>query len=152
MDNTALQTFFTELFEYNNHYNQKLAETFLETGNRVPEKSARLFSHILNAQHIWNSRINYTPASYAVWDLQPPEQYIPLLTQNHEQTLHILQLLPLHTSIAYHTGQGEPFSNSIRDVLFHVINHSTHHRAQIAADFKQNGLQPPVMDYIFYKR
>lgn len=152
MENTTVHTFFIELFEYNNHYNKKLAETLSGLGNGIPEKSAKLFSHILNAHHIWNSRINYQTPLCGVWDLQAPGRYAQIAALNHEQTLHILQLLRPDTSIAYHTSKGEAFSNSIRDILFHVINHSTHHRAQIATDFKQNGLEAPTMDYIFYKR
>jgi uncharacterized damage-inducible protein DinB len=44
------------------------------------------------------------------------------------------------------------FSNDIKSIIFHVINHSTYHRGQIASEFKQNGLDPMVTDYILYKR
>jgi uncharacterized damage-inducible protein DinB len=44
------------------------------------------------------------------------------------------------------------FSNTIKDILFHMINHSTHHRAQIAMDMRNNKLEPLPLDYIFYKR
>lgn len=152
MENASVTAFFAELFQYNKHCNQKLAHTLAELGPHAPEKSTRLFSHILNAHQIWNSRINYTPSPCGVWDIRPPEQYAETVVRNYEQTLHILQLHNLDTSIAYHNSKGEAFSNSIRDILFHVINHSTHHRAQIATDFKQNGLDAPVMDYIFHKR
>ena len=49
-------------------------------------------------------------------------------------------------------SKGETFSNKIKDILFHIINHSTYHRAQIATDLKQNGIEPINTDYIFYKR
>jgi uncharacterized damage-inducible protein DinB len=44
------------------------------------------------------------------------------------------------------------FTNTIKDILFHIINHSTNHRGQIAVDFRNNGLEPLVLDYVFYKR
>jgi uncharacterized damage-inducible protein DinB len=37
-------------------------------------------------------------------------------------------------------------------MLFHIVNHSTNHRGQIAVDFKSNGITPLGLDYIHYKR
>ena len=71
---------------------------------------------------------------------------------NYEHSLHILDKFDLTATMSYTNSKGQTFSNSIRDILFHVINHSTYHRAQIATEFKQNGLEPLVTDYIFYKR
>ncbi|NNG11293.1 MAG: damage-inducible protein DinB, partial [Arenibacter sp.] len=41
---------------------------------------------------------------------------------------------------------------TITDMLFHIINHSTHHRGQISVDLRNNAIEPPVLDYAFYKR
>jgi len=71
---------------------------------------------------------------------------------NYEQTLLILDDFDLNTPIEYTNSKGDTFSNNIRDIYFHVINHSTHHRGQIASEFRQYGINPLVSDYIFYKR
>jgi uncharacterized damage-inducible protein DinB len=55
-------------------------------------------------------------------------------------------------TIAYKNTRGESFENSVRDILFHINNHSTHHRAQIAARIREAGITPPTSDYIFYRR
>ncbi|QLH28398.1 MAG: hypothetical protein HWD63_02710 [Candidatus Parvibacillus calidus] len=39
----------------------------------------------------------------------------------------------------------------MKDIIFHIINHSTYHRGQIAMEFRQSGLEPLNTDYIFYK-
>ncbi|MCF8317339.1 MAG: hypothetical protein K9I02_01220 [Haliscomenobacter sp.] len=54
--------------------------------------------------------------------------------------------------INYSNSKGQLFSNSIQDMLFHIINHSTYHRGQVATEFKRQGLEPLVTDYIFFKR
>jgi len=144
--------FFKELFEYSNHYNQKLYSALLEHERKLPEKSIKLYSHILNAHHIWNHRIELKKPLYGVWDLQPLENCKDLDNDNYQNTLRILGQYDLNQIVQYTTSKGEPFENSIRDLLFHVINHSTHHRAQIATEFKQAGIEPLVTDYIYYKR
>jgi uncharacterized damage-inducible protein DinB len=48
--------------------------------------------------------------------------------------------------------KGEKFANTIKDIVVHVINHSTYHRAQIAQLVKQSGGEPAKTDYIVYQR
>lgn len=54
--------------------------------------------------------------------------------------------------IGYKTSKGDAFQNTVKDILFHIINHSTYHRGQIAANCKEYGIEPLMSDYIFYKR
>lgn len=147
-----MKEFFKELFEYNHHTNQKLWTIFNENPNKTSEKTIKLYSHILNAHHIWNSRINTIQATYKVWDVHPISNCIDIDKTNYENSLHILDKFDLNEIMNYKTTNGLAFNNSIRDTLFHVINHSTYHRGQIASDFRQNKLEPLVSDYIFYKR
>jgi uncharacterized damage-inducible protein DinB len=147
-----MNSFFQELFDYSHHYNTLLIEEFVKNKEKIPEKSQVLFSHVLNAHHIWNSRINGLRNAYTVWQKQPPEHFISIENDNYETTIKILQQSSLEQTIHYTNSQGDRFSNSIRDVLFHVINHSTYHRAQIATDLKFHGMVPLTSDYIFYKR
>lgn len=58
----------------------------------------------------------------------------------------------LNKKYAYNNIKGDAFEDSLYDILFHVINHSTHHRAQISKILRQHDIAPPVMDYIAYLR
>lgn len=71
---------------------------------------------------------------------------------NYEHSLLILGDSDLDKTIHYTNTREQVFNNSIRDILFHIINHSTYHRGQIATEFRQNGLDPLVTDFIVYKR
>lgn len=48
--------------------------------------------------------------------------------------------------------QREQSSPKIKDIMFHIVNHSTYHRAQIATELKDHGIEPLKTDYILYKR
>lgn len=147
-----MKHFYKELFAYNHHFNQKLGEFFNENLDKTPEKAIRLFSHILNAQQIWNSRIETRQKIFGVWEIHPVHTCNTIDTLNHEFTLNIIDKYDLNDTIKYTNTKGQSFRNSIKDILFHVINHSTYHRGQIAIEVKQNNIEPLITDYIFYKR
>ncbi len=146
-----MKPFFKELFEYNNHSNRKLSDVFVES-NSINEKSVKLFSHILNAHHIWVARIMENQSKYGVWDIQPIEQFKEIDNINLSETMHILNHVDLDKVISYKNSKGQIFENKTCDVLFHIINHSTYHRGQIATTFRQSGIEPLNTDYAFYKR
>lgn len=147
-----MEQFFKELLEYGHHSNQKLANAFKDNQGKVSEKSMKLYSHILNAHQIWNNRIEPKQTAFGVWETHAPQEGNHLDKTNYEHSLLILGKHDLHDIITYTNSKGQTFSNNIRDILFHIINHSTYHRGQIAIEFKQNGLGPLISDYIFYKR
>lgn len=147
-----MKQFFKDLFEYGHHFNQKLWNVFNENPNKTSEKSLKLYSHILNAHQIWNNRIESKQKTLGVWEIHPIQNCKDIEKVNYEDSLLIIDKFDLNETINYVNNRGQTFSNGIRDVLFHVINHSTYHRGQIAAEFRQNGLEPLATDYIFYKR
>lgn len=143
--------FFKDVFEYHNHFNQKLAHLLIQHSSSISERTIPLFSHMINAHHIWNSRILQTK-SFGVNDVRSLEENKDIDNLNYKETLRILSAFNLDESINYRTSKGDEFKNSIQQVLFHVVNHHTHHRAQIISDLRQNGIQPISTDYIFYRR
>lgn len=118
----------------------------------LTEKSFNLFNHVLNAHQIWNHRINGEGQPYGVWEVHEADMLKKIDEDNYRNTLRILDTFDLEGNIHYTNSRGLTFDNSIRDILFHVVNHSTYHRGQIASEFKVSGKEPLATDYIFYKR
>ncbi len=145
-----MKTFFKSLYEYNNYCNAKLAQSFITNHHIALSESVKIFNHIINAHQIWNSRIQGTPKVFGVWDLHNPIDYDMLIKANLDNTNAILDIFPLTDSIQYSNGKGQNIKKKVSDVLFHIINHSTYHRGQIAIDFRKNGINPIATDYIFY--
>ncbi|GGC27001.1 hypothetical protein GCM10011386_18810 [Parapedobacter defluvii] len=147
-----MKTFFENLFTYNHHCNQQLAAILSEKPEQADVKSMSLFSHMLNAHQIWNNRILGQPTGCTVWESRPSDAFAAIDQHNFNQTITLLGSFGLTDPITYKTSDGRPFVNTVGDILFHVINHSTYHRGQIALLFRQNGMEPLITDYIFYKR
>jgi uncharacterized damage-inducible protein DinB len=147
-----MKEFLKDLFEYNHHYNQKLAQLFIDSGDKLPAKSLNWLNHICNAHHVWNSRILQQASTIKPWDAHPISELPELDRGNFDNSILILETVDLENEVTYVNFQGQAFSNKAKHILFHAVNHSTYHRGQIAADLRQNGLDPLVSDYIFYKR
>lgn len=147
-----MKSFFKELFEYSHYFNQKLWGVFTDNTDKTSEKSIQLFSHILNAHRVWNNRIEPRQTPFGIWEVHPVQHCKDIDNINYEHSLGILEKFDLNDTVNYTTTSGQQFTNSVRDILFQVINHSTYHRGQIATEFRKNGLDPILTDYIFFKR
>lgn len=146
-----MKYFFKTLFEYTYHYNDKVIDALMHALS-APEKSIQLINHTVNAQEIWNARIEEKQCSTTVWELRPIDLLKEINVSNYEKALYIIDTYDLDKVIDHKNSRGIGFSNTVKDMLFHAVNHSTYHRGQIATDFKNNGLTPLSTDYIFYKR
>lgn len=147
-----MKSFFIDLLEYSYHFNQKLGDVFNHYPEKTSEKAVNLYNHILNAHQIWNNRIDPKQSTFGVWETHPIQECKNIGKMNYEHSLLILDKFELDEILNYTNTKGQGFRNSIQNIFFHVINHSTYHRAQIASEFKQNGIEPLATDYILYKR
>ncbi|MCM8568082.1 damage-inducible protein DinB [Gramella jeungdoensis] len=143
-----------DLLEYSHHFNTLLIKKFNDGDLHlaIPESTLRLFSHILNAQKIWNFRIEGDDQKVDVWKVYHKEDLMEIENENFERSVSICERSDLNKKISYTNSKGEQYQNSIHEILFHIVNHSTYHRGQIAAELRKSGLEPVVSDYIFYKR
>ncbi len=147
-----MKAFFNQLFDYNFYCNKKLIET-CNALDLVPEKSIELFSHLLNAHHIWNARIARRKAEYEVFQIHAVKDWGDIHYENQRSSFGVItnaQDFDLH--IDYENSNEISVTNTLQDILFHIINHSTHHRGQIAIDFRKNNIEPIPLDYISYKK
>lgn len=139
-----------DLIRYTEVADSIFISKFSGTERSLPEAEA-LFSHILNAQHIWIGRINQIECIYDRFEIHPKESFDNIHKENISH-LYALEKLDLNYTVAYSNSAGEIFENKALDILLHLINHSTYHRAQVATQFRLNNMQPPVTDFIFLKR
>lgn len=147
-----MKAYFHQLFDYNYYCNKQIIEACVALG-KVPQRSQELFSHILNAHHIWNARILQRNPEYGVWEKHGMDTWGGIHYDNQRDSFEIITNAdPLDSRIIYENTEGKSFSNSLVDILFHIINHSTYHRGQLASDFRQHGIDPLPLDYIHYKR
>jgi uncharacterized damage-inducible protein DinB len=93
------------------------------------------------------------PSEFEVWQVNEPQAWEEIHYDNQRNSFEIITNTDFWEGrIKYEDSEGKHFTRSLQDILFHIINHSTHHRGQILMDFRANGIEPPKQDYIYYKR
>ncbi|HVI48242.1 MAG TPA: DinB family protein [Chitinophaga sp.] len=147
-----MKDFFKELFEYNHHVNQQLWEVLNANADTVSEKALKLYNHILNGHQIWNNRIDARDTASGIWDMHALQDCRDIDNANYEHTLQIINKFDMNDLIQHARIKGKPFSKKVSGILFHIINHSTYHRAQMATEFRQSGIEPLMTDFIFYEK
>ncbi|MDX1331384.1 MAG: DinB family protein [Robiginitalea sp.] len=147
-----MRAYLQQLFDYNYYCNKTIIDACSKV-EEPPQRTRELFSHILNAHHIWNARILGETPKLGVWELHELPAWQDLHYENQRNSFGIItNTATFDSRIVYENTEGRSFSNALQDILFHIVNHSTHHRGQITVDFRTHGLEPPQMDYILYKR
>ncbi|MEH0157058.1 DinB family protein [Limibacter armeniacum] len=147
-----MNTLLKDLFNYNDEANKRFIKS-IEEEEVIHPDIVRLMSHIFNAHEVWVARIEGHSPTFGVWQLHSIHDFARINEHNYTNTQRILsQEGVLEQVIRYENSKGEVFENLARDILMHVINHSTYHRAQVASMLKKEGIMPPNSDYIFYKR
>ncbi|MBC9930045.1 DinB family protein [Chitinophaga qingshengii] len=144
-----MKTFFKTLFAYNHRVNQQLCEVLMAHPDQSSEKALKLYNHILNGHQIWNNRIADRGPVSGIWDIHTLQDCKDLDRSNYVHTLSIIDQLDMNENIHHAKIKGKPFNKKVSEILFHIVNHSTYHRAQIATEFRQNGLEPLMTDFIF---
>ncbi|MDC6366312.1 MULTISPECIES: DinB family protein [Flavobacteriaceae] len=147
-----MKGFLHQLFDYNFYCNKKLIEQCTAT-KKVPKESVKLFNHILNAHHIWNHRILGNTPELEVWQKHKIASWEEIHYENQRTSFEIITNADdFDKRIDYENSKGRTYANELKDILFHIVNHSTHHRGQILMHFRASGIEPEPLDYIFYKR
>ena len=146
---------FERLLNYTKWANTRILEA-LRSGDDVPERAVELFSHLLRSRDVWYGRVEGTEhASLRFWvqdTLSECAERLDASTRRWRTVLADRGADGLDDTVEYENSSGEHFENTLRDVLTHVVNHGTHHRAQIALILREADIAPPATDYIYYLR
>jgi uncharacterized damage-inducible protein DinB len=108
-------------------------------------------AHVLGTEYVWFSRIKAEKSLMPVWpelNLTEAQQHAQDLARIWSTYLDALDEAASARNIVYQNTKGETWSNSVEDILTHVIMHSTYHRGQIASDMRAAGNTPAYTDFI----
>ncbi len=143
--------FFREKFEYDLYANLKLAAHIVEHEDAVDSYILNSFSHLVNVHHIWISRIWGTPPESHENDRLPVDYFERFCRDNFLRTNDYLEKESVDRKVAYHDSEGVALEKQDLDILYHILNHSTHHRAQVLRQFRLLDLPVPDLNFILYK-
>jgi uncharacterized damage-inducible protein DinB len=114
-----------------------------------------MMSHIIGAEVIWLQRINAKAITISAFEPKTAEVLIAMntdLTEKWMQKIAEIREKSNPMNINYKNLEGVDFSSTFEDILIHICNHGTYHRAQIAQELKMAGIKPPSTDFIIFSR
>lgn len=138
---------------YDTLANRELLE-FLMNSPAVPERVQQLLAHVFAAQAIWLARIEGTPQPAEVWPNTPLARQGAACEELGRRLAQVVAKGQAEAErlVHYTNTKGEAFSNSVADILGHVLLHGAYHRGQIATHLRAAGLTPPATDFILFAR
>ena len=150
-----MKQYFLHLLKYNLWANQRLLSV-LSQNEIEDEDILQLFSHIVSAQLIWLHRIEGLPTSpFPPWEVYNQRELESMVDESNirwEKFFDTYKMETLEEVIHYQNSNKKDFESRLIDISTHIINHSTHHRAQISLRLRQLGITPPPLDFILFTR
>jgi uncharacterized damage-inducible protein DinB len=141
------------LFEYNDWANRRVAVAIKE--NRCNE-ALRIFAHLLTTEQEYFDRLHGKDSTgFDFWPAVTIEECGGLARQASERYEKLLKRFDdegLDLYLRYKTSAGKEQQNNFREMLTHVLLHSATHRGNIVHAMRQEGFEPPVIDYIIFLR
>jgi len=141
------------LFEYDDWANRRIIDAL---ANDASERSRRILAHILITKQEYLERLDGKDSTgFDFWqDLTIEEcgYLAKATTESFSRLLDGAEDSLLDWVALYRTSEGVAHENTYRDLLTHVLLHSSIHRGNIILKMREERLEPPKIDYIIYLR
>lgn len=142
-----------ELLDYDDWANRR---TIASLEISASEKCRRILAHILITKHEYFERLEGKDSTgFDFWpDLNLDEcgRLLHTTTESYRQILSDADESVLERVASYKTSEGVSHFNTYRELFTHVLLHSSIHRGNIVLKMREEGLEPPKVDYILYLR
>lgn len=155
----------TELFRYNHWANNRLLEAVAQLPASQYTQDMKIshgsihgtLVHIVAAQKIWLSRWLENPDSVLLQgkDIPTLVALVSLWEKVSSETADFVSSLTdekLEKILTMTTTRGKEYHHTYREMMLHLINHSSTHRGQVSGMMRQMGVPPPPIDLIAYYR
>lgn len=142
-----------QLFAYNDWANRRVIVALKGSGS---EKSRKILAHLLVTEQEYFERLyGKDSTGFDFWpDLSLEEcgQLAKETAERYEKLLRRFEEEGLDLYTRYNTSEGVAKENNFRELLTHVVFHSSIHRGNIILKLREEGHEPPKTDYIIYLR
>jgi uncharacterized damage-inducible protein DinB len=117
----------------------------------------RTLLHIVDGENVWLQRcMGRAETRWRDYDERVSPSELRRQHRNigneRERFLNALSATELDRFIVYRDSKGQRFQAMLCDMIFQMLFHSAHHRAQAVNMIRRVGGAPPELDYMYYIR
>ncbi len=114
---------------------------------------AKNLQHVLNATRVWLARWKgQVPAGLQDAVTAPWREAFAAVHAEFHAFVEPLTDADAGRIVQYKDSKGNPFAMPLDQLITHVVNHGTHHRAETGMLLERIGRSPGDMDYVYYLR
>lgn len=148
-----MKKYFLKLYKYN-YWSNKRVLGAIEKQTVNDPKILQLMGHVLAAQYLWFHRINALPKpDVKLWGEYTLEQLKKMAEDIGKKWIEFVENTDdFDRELVYHNYTNDPYTNNVENIMIHLVNHSSYHRAQVAMLLRQKGYEPINTDFITYDR
>jgi uncharacterized damage-inducible protein DinB len=141
------------LFAYNDWANRRMVVAIKQ--NDSP-RSLAILTHLLITEKEYYERLyGKDSTGFNFWPELTIDDCGTLareVAEAYEKLLRRFDEDGLDVRAKYRTSEGVTHENTFRELLTHVLLHSSIHRGNIMLKLREDGFEPPKIDYIIYLR
>jgi len=141
------------LYAYNDWANRRM---IVSLKSAESERSRVILAHLLITEKEYYERLyGKDSTGFDFWPTLSLEECGTLARENAQAFETLLRRFEedgLDIRAKYRTSEGIPYENTFRELLSHVLVHSSIHRGNIILKLRADGFEPPKIDYIIYLR
>jgi uncharacterized damage-inducible protein DinB len=144
-----LQHYLFRLFDHDDWANREILAA-LQAQPYTPHKAVRLMAHVVAVEYVWLARLKgeADPPVWPEWGLQEVTRQREALAGAVADYFASLESNSLQSAVEYTNTKGEHFTNTVTDILMHIVSHSAYHRGQVAMVMRDAGITPAYTDFI----
>ncbi|MBX3296635.1 MAG: hypothetical protein KF762_13105 [Acidobacteria bacterium] len=142
-----------QLFAYNDWANRRMVVAL--KGVEI-ERAVAVLAHLLVTEREYYERLyGKDSTGFDFWPARTIEECGQLARENADLFDKLLRRFDeegLDIRVKYRSSEGLPFENTYRELLTHVLFHSSIHRGNLMMLIRDAGHEPPQIDNIIYLR
>jgi uncharacterized damage-inducible protein DinB len=127
----------------------------LATLETVPADLLATWAHLLAAEAVWLARLDGVAPPVPVWPTLTLAECADLAERNHAALARYAgegDPARHDRQVTYHNTRGQAFTNTVAEILHHVVLHGMYHRGQLAHAVRAGGGTPLATDLIAFLR
>ena len=150
-----------ELIEFQAWRREKVSELLREVDEKVFTEQLHgsfgslyiILNHLVWAEKVWLGRVDRDTVA-----TMKPSNVAGLLEMWAEvngkwsSLIHEMNTEDISREIEYLTSTGDRFTNSVLEIVIHMVDHSTYHVGQMMNAIRGFGMEPVSTNYIHYLR